>query len=76
MAFYGILRHFRDEFPKYSEEDYRFISYVFVGFDATTLYIIFNMPSVAAVYMKKSRIKKTISDSNAKYRRNYLEMMV
>ena len=71
----NLMRHFRDEFPKYSEEDYRFISYVFVGFDATTLCVIFNMPSVAAVYMKKSRIKKTISDSNAKYRRNYLEMM-
>lgn len=70
----NLMRHFRDEFPKYSEEEYRFISYVFVGFDATTLCIIFNMPSVAAVYMKKSRIKKTISDSNAKYRLNYLEM--
>ena len=69
------MKHFREEFPKYTDEDYRFISYVFVGFDATTLCIIFNMPSVAAVYMKKSRIKKTIMDSDANFRQRYLEMI-
>ena len=71
----NIMKHFREEFPKYSEEDYRFVSYIFVGFDATTLCIIFNMPSVAAVYMKKSRIKKTIQDSQAAYKEKYLEML-
>lgn len=71
----SIMKHFRDEFPKYSEEDYRFVSYLFVGFDATTLCIIFNMPSVAAVYMKKSRIKKTIEDSNASFKSEYLNML-
>ena len=71
----NIMKHFREEFPKYSEEDYRFVSYIFVGFDATTLCIIFNMPSVAAVYMKKSRIKKTIQDSQATYKEKYLEML-
>ena len=71
----NIMKHFREEFPKYSEEDYRFISYIFVGFDATTLCIIFNMPSVAAVYMKKSRIKKTVQDSSADFKSNYLEML-
>lgn len=71
----NLMKHFREEFPKYTDEDYRFISYVFVGFDATTLCIIFNMPSVAAVYMKKSRIKKTIMDSDANFRQRYLEMI-
>ena len=71
----NLMKHFREDFPKYSEEDFRFISYIFVGFDATTLCIIFNMPSVAAVYMKKSRIKKAIIDSSAIYRSKYLEMI-
>ena len=71
----NIMRHFREEFPKYSEEDYRFISYVFVGFDATLLSIIFNMPSVDAVYMKKLRIKKTILKSDAVYKDMYLTML-
>lgn len=71
-----IMKHFREEFPKYSEEDYRFISYIFVGFDATLLSIIFNMPSVDAVYMKKSRIKKVIMKSCAVYKDLYLTMLV
>ena len=71
----NLMKHFRDEFPKYSEEDYRFISYIFVGFDATTLSIIFNMPSIAAVYMKKSRIKKSIQESEATYKAQYLAMI-
>lgn len=72
----SIMKHFREEFPKYSEEDYRFVSYIFVGFDATTLCIIFNMPSVAAAYMKKSRIKRTVQDSNAHFKDYYLEMFI
>ena len=71
----NLMKHFREEFPKYSEEDYRFISYIFVGFDATTLSIIFNMPSVSAVYMKKSRIRKKVLASDAVYRDRYLSMM-
>lgn len=71
----NIMKHFREEFPNYSEEEYRFVSYIFVGFDATTLCIIFNMPSVAAVYMKKSRIKKTIQESQARYKEEYLIML-
>ena len=71
----NIMKHFREDFPKYSEEDFRFISYIFVGFDATTLCIIFNMPSVAAVYMKKSRIKKTIQESTSYRKDKYLEML-
>jgi len=72
----GIMAHFREDFPSYTEEDYRFVSYLIVGFDATTISIILNMPSVAAVYMKKSRIKKTIVDSKSLSRDILLEMIV
>lgn len=71
----NLMKHFRDDFPDYSEEDYRFVSYIFVGFDATTLCIIFNMPSVAAVYMRKSRVKKAIIESNSEFKENYLLML-
>ena len=71
----NLMKHFREEFPNYSEEDYRFISYIFVGFDATTLCIIFRMPSVPAVYMKKSRLKRTIQESSAKFKQDYLVMI-
>ena len=71
----NLMSHFRKEFPGYSEDDYRFVSYLFVGFDATTLSIVLNMPSTASVYMKKSRIKKTIQESSARYKDEYLEML-
>lgn len=71
----NLMKHFRDDFPDYSDEDYRFVSYIFVGFDATTLCIIFNMPSVAAVYMRKSRVKKAILESNSEFKDNYLLML-
>ena len=71
----NLMKHVREEFPNYSEEDYRFISYIFVGFDATTLCIIFRMPSVPAVYMKKSRLKRTIQESSAKFKQDYLVMI-
>lgn len=72
----NIMKHFREDFPKYNDNDYRFVSYAIIGFDATTLSIIFNMPSQAAVYMKKSRIKKQIMKSNSQYKAFYLEMLV
>lgn len=71
----NIMKHFREDFPNYSEADYRFVSYLFAGFDATTISIILGMPSVDAVYMKKSRIKKTILNSEATYKQEYLEII-
>lgn len=70
----NIMKHLRDDFPKYSESDYRFISYIIAGFDATTLSVIFDLPSQAAVYMKKLRIKKHILKSDSIYKELYLEM--
>lgn len=70
----GAISHFREDFPGMKEADYRFISCIFVGFDATTLSIIFNMPSIDSVYMRKSRLKKKVESSTVKYRSDYLEL--
>ena len=70
----NIMKRFREDFPKYSEDDYLFISYVFIGFDATTLLSIFHMPSQASVYCKKARIKSNIQKSDSKYKSYFLEM--
>lgn len=71
----GIMEHFRAEFPQYGEDDYRFVSYAFVGFDATTILLIMKMPSQASVYMRKSRIKKAIISSEAPHKERFLEML-
>lgn len=70
----NIMTHFREDFPMYGEDDYRFVSYIFVGFDTVTLMAIFQMPSSGSVYMKKSRMKKAIMESGSQYREQYLRM--
>lgn len=71
----NVIQHFRCDFPKFKEEDILFVCCVIVGFDATTLSIIFNIPSVSAVYMRKHRIKKLVESSTSSYREEYLELI-
>lgn len=70
------MKHFRDDFPSLDADDYRFICYIVVGFDATMISVILRMPSQAAVYAKKSRMKKQISSLSSPYREQYLEFFV
>ena len=67
-----IMKHFREDFPKYYEDTYRFISYVFAGFDATTIRLLTGMASEAAVHTKKSGIKKAILASDSQHKDQYL----
>ena len=67
-----IMKHFREEFPKYHEDTYRFISYVFAGFDATTIRLLTGMASDAAVHTKKSGIKRAILASSSTNKDQYL----
>lgn len=67
-----IMQHFREDFPNYYEDTYRFISYVFAGFDATTIRILTGMASDAAVHTKKSGIKKAILASDSQHKDQYL----
>ncbi len=71
-----VMKHFRDDFPSLDADDYRFFCYIIVGFDATMISVILRMPSQAAVYAKKSRMKKQISSSSSPYREQYLEFFV
>lgn len=71
----NIMLHFREDFPNYSEDDYRFVCYLFMGFDSVTLMTILQMPSSSSVYTRKSRIKRTVQESSSVYRSAYLRMM-
>lgn len=71
----GIMQHFRDDFPAYHEDTYRFISFVFAGFDATTIRLLTGMASDAAVHTKKSGIKKAILASSSPHKDLYLLLL-
>lgn len=73
-AMHGIMKRFREDFPGLNEKDFQFVSYVFAGFDATLIALLLKFPSVPAVYMKKSRIKKMISSNNSVNKHDYLAL--
>lgn len=70
-----VMLHFREDFPSYQEDTYRFMSYVFAGFDAPTIRLLMDMASEAAVHTKKSGIKKAILSSNSPHRDYYLMLL-
>ena len=67
-----IMNSFRKDYPNLKEPDYRLICFFFAGFDATTIHIISGLPSVAAVYMRKTRLKQMINESGASNKEKYL----
>ena len=71
----NAMSRFREEFPELAEDDFRFFSFLVVGFDATTISIIMDMPSKGSVYTRKSRIKKLISESRALGKEYFLKIL-
>lgn len=73
--FDGIMSFFRMDFPGLPESDYRFMCFVFAGFDATTIMLIMDMPSLSSVHTKKSRLKKMITVSDVPEKSRYLDFI-
>lgn len=59
----NIMQKLRLDFPNFTEYDFRFLSYVIVGFDATTRAIILN-ETPNNMRVKKTRLLKKIANSN------------
>lgn len=70
-----IMNHFRQDFPNYQEDTYRFIGYVFAGFDAPVIRLLMDMGSDAVVHTKKSGIKKAILASASPWKDQYLSLL-
>lgn len=60
--FENIMDKIRSDFPDLKESDYRLLSFIVVGFDATTRAILMN-DTVNNMRVKKSRLLKKILDS-------------
>lgn len=67
----NIMLHLREDLPKLSNDDMRFICYCIVGFDATLISVILNL-SMENVYTKKSRLKAKINALNSPYKDHYM----
>ena len=66
------MTRFRQDFPGRPETDYRLMSFVIAGFDATTVTLLLNMPSAGAAYTRKSRLKQTIAAAGGQKNAAYL----
>lgn len=71
----GIMDHFREDFPSFNEQDYRLFCYYVAGFSTKTISIIVHDMSADAIYMRKSRMKKHIQESDCPRRETYLEYL-
>ena len=71
----GIVTSFRKDFPGFSELDYRLFCYYVAGFSTKTISIIVNGLSADAIYMRKSRMKRIIENSDETKRNLYLEFL-
>lgn len=68
----GIMDKLHQDLPKHKEQDFHFLMYIIVGFDATTISNLTGY-SVGTVYTKKNRLKGEISALSSLYRDFYLE---
>ena len=59
----GLPTRFKASFPNIKKEEYRLFCFYLAGFDATTISIIGKIPSQNAVYARKSRLRKMITDA-------------
>lgn len=60
----NIMEKLRKDFPEFKKSDFRFLSYIIVGFDATTRAIILN-ETQNNMRVKKSRLLKIIMNSKS-----------
>lgn len=70
----NIIDKLRSDIPNHKEQDFRFLTYVIAGFDATTISNLTGY-SVGTVYTKKNRLKKEISSLESQYRDFYLDFL-
>ena len=73
--FNGIMTHYREDFPDMKDDDYRLASYVFAGFDNTVMCLLLSSSSTNAIRIRKSRMKKMISESSSARKPSYLDFL-
>jgi competence protein ComGC len=68
----GIMKSFRRDYPEMSDSDYRMASYIFAGFDNTTIMLLMDISSLENTRTIKSRLKRRIINSSVNDKDTYL----
>lgn len=70
----NIVSKFRMEIPKLKEMDYSIFCFMLIGFDATTISHLLNT-TMNVIYIRKSRMKKSIEETNPEHKIQFLEVL-
>ena len=70
----GIMLKLRSEFAGLKKKDYALFGYLALGFDATIISHFMDC-TVNTVYIRKSRLKKTIEESEAEHKSLFMEII-
>ena len=68
----GIMSRFSRDFPGLTEQESRLASYVFAGFDNTTIMLLMGTSTLEHARVKKNRLKKKIAESAVEAKDTYL----
>lgn len=74
-SFNGVMTLFRTDFPGRKEKFYKFVSYLFAGFETTTICAIIPEYNKHNVYVEKSRLKHMIKNSDSLYKDQFLSLL-
>lgn len=70
----NIMKKTREAMPKFNELDFRLLCFIYAGFSAKAI-SIFTGDSIGNIYMKKSRFKAKIMQSDSIYRDEIIRYM-
>ena len=70
----GLLSTLRNEIPDLTRKDHTLIGYLALGFDVVMTSHFMNC-SPNSIYIRKSRLKKTIEESDAEHKEVFLEII-
>ncbi len=71
----NVMRFTREEMPQFSEMDYRLLCFLYAGFSAKAI-SIFTGDSIGNIYMRKSRLKSKISESDSPNREHMVGCLI
>jgi Uncharacterized protein conserved in bacteria containing a divergent form of TPR repeats len=74
-TFDNVMAHFRESFPNKKPRFYLLVSYLFAGFDTSTICAIIPGFKKFNVYVERSRLKQKIQESNSPYKEQFLRQL-
>ena len=73
--FNNVMVHFRDSFPDKKPQNYQLVSFLFAGFDSSTICAAIPGFKKQNVHVEKYRLKQMIKDSDSQYKEQFLELL-